>query len=143
MPPLYLYGAIGLMIVLRVLWPGAGLFPFPRNLAGAVVLLAGIALVLHVDRALARHGTTVKPHLETTTLITTGAFGYSRHPMYLGFALVLAGVAVLLGTATPWLVVPAYVLFMDAIFVRSEEAKLSIAFGETWLRYSTEVRRWI
>jgi len=143
MPPVYFYGAIGLMVVLRVLLPGAGLFPFPWNLAGVVVLLAGIVLVLHVDRVLARHGTTVKPHLETTTLITTGVFGYSRHPMYLGFALVLAGVAVLLGSATPWLVVPAYVLFMDATFIRLEETKLTRAYGETWLRYSTEVRRWV
>lgn len=143
MPPVYFYGAIGVMLVLHVLLPGAGLCPYPWNLLGGIVLLAGVALILRVDHVLAVNGTTVKPHLETTTLITTDAFGYSRHPMYLGFVLVLVGVVVLLGSLTPCLVVPAYILFMDATFIRHEEAKLASEFGEAWWRYSVEVRRWI
>lgn len=48
-------------------------------------------------------GTTVKPFQESTALITDGVFRLSRNPMYLGFVLVLTGIATLLGSLTPWL----------------------------------------
>jgi protein-S-isoprenylcysteine O-methyltransferase Ste14 len=142
MPPVYFYIAVFMMSALHVLLPGAGLFPFPWNLLGASLLSLGAAIVLMADRTLRVHGTTVKPHLETTTLITAGVFGLSRHPMYFGFALMLLGVAVLLGSSSPYLVLIAYVMFMDIVFVRFEEAKLSKTFGDAWLVYTSKVRRW-
>jgi protein-S-isoprenylcysteine O-methyltransferase Ste14 len=40
-------------------------------------------------------------------------FRLSRNPMYLGFALVLMGVAILLGSLTPWFIVPIFILLID------------------------------
>lgn len=143
MPPVYFYFAVGMMLALHFLLPGAGLFPFPWNLLGVAILSLGVAMVLIVDRSLKVNGTTVKPELESTILITTGVFGYSRHPMYFGFSLILAGMAALLGTSTSFLVLIMYVVLMDTIFVRFEEAKLANTFGDAWLAYTCKVRRWI
>jgi protein-S-isoprenylcysteine O-methyltransferase Ste14 len=42
--------------------------------------------------------TTVKPHEIPTSLEISGPFRISRHPMYLGMAAILLGVAIVLGS---------------------------------------------
>jgi protein-S-isoprenylcysteine O-methyltransferase Ste14 len=63
--------------------------------------------------------------------------------MYLGFVLILLGAAILAGSATPFLVVAMFFAFIDTVFVRFEEKKLSRTFGITWSAYMANVRRWI
>jgi protein-S-isoprenylcysteine O-methyltransferase Ste14 len=63
--------------------------------------------------------------------------------MYLGFVLIVSGVAVLLGSLTPYAAVTVFAIFLGRVFVTHEEAKLERSFGDSWLRYKQEVRRWI
>jgi protein-S-isoprenylcysteine O-methyltransferase Ste14 len=63
--------------------------------------------------------------------------------MYLGFVLILLGVAVLSGSATPFAVVIMFPVFVDTVFIRFEETKLGLTFGDDWLDYTAKVRRWI
>ncbi len=73
--------------------------------------------------------------------MTTGVLRASWGPMYLGFVLILLGVAVLAGSLTPFLVVLAFLAFMDAVFVRFKEKMLAQAFGVAWSDYRADVRR--
>ena len=143
LPPSFLYAAIVLMAVLHFALPVAAVIGYPWNLLGVAPLALGIALNLVADTAFKRHGTTVKPFEESTALITTGVFRISRHPMYLGMVLMLLGLAVLLGSATPFLVVVAFPFLMELVFVRTEERMLEETFGPAWLAYRHRVRRWI
>jgi protein-S-isoprenylcysteine O-methyltransferase Ste14 len=115
----------------------------PWNLLGLIPLLAGIWFNLVADSAFKKAGTTVKPFQESTTLITDGVFSFSRHPMYLGFELILAGVALLVRSLSPWLVVLIFPLLMERIFIQVEESMLADKFGSAWLEYKNKVRRWI
>ena len=63
--------------------------------------------------------------------------------MYLGFVLVLVGVALQLGTLTPWIVVLAFVVLMDVLFIRPEEDMLEETFGQAFLDYKRRTRRWL
>ena len=131
------------MLVLHFLFPGAKLITLPWNLLGAVPLVLGIAMNLIADRAFKKVGTTVKPYEESTTLITEGVFRMSRHPMYVGFVLILFGIAIFVGSLTPYAVILIFAILMGVVFIRVEERMLEETFGETWMEYKKKVRRWI
>jgi len=143
LPPTYLFVAIVVAAALYFLWPGPRVIGFPWNLLGLIPLVLGSALNLVADRAFKDHDTTVKPFLESSALITTGAFRACRHPMYLGFVLIVLGIALLMGTATPFLVAPALGTALELVFIRTEEKMLEERFGEEWLKYKARVRKWI
>jgi len=63
--------------------------------------------------------------------------------MYLGFVLILFGIAVLKGSLMPYVVLLVFAIFIDMIFIRFEEKKLGQTFGEAWLEYKKNVRRWV
>lgn len=107
-----------------LLFPVVQVIPLPWSLLGLVLLVAGLALNLITDNAFHKNNTTVKPFQESTVLIVDGVYRFSRHPMYLGFVLKLTGVAVILGSLTRWLVVPAFVAAMEIMFIRTEEKML-------------------
>ncbi|MBW1675582.1 MAG: isoprenylcysteine carboxylmethyltransferase family protein [Deltaproteobacteria bacterium] len=142
-PPVYLFLSIAIMVLLHFLLPGIKILALPWNLLGVIPLALGIVLNLVADRSFKKHETTVKPVEESTALITSGAFRLSRHPMYLGFVLILFGIAVLKGSLMPYVVLLVFAIFIDMIFIRFEEKKLGQTFGEAWLEYKKNVRRWV
>lgn len=143
LPPTYLLAFIIIMMALRFLLPMTMIVAFPWSLFGLVPLAAGILINLVADRAFTKAKTTVKPFEESTVLITDGAFRISRHPMYLGFVLILIGIAFIMGTLTPFIAIPVFAALMDIVFIRVEERMLEEEFGQTWREYKRGVRRWI
>lgn len=73
----------------------------------------------------------------------TGVFRVTRNPMYVGFVLILIGVAVLMGRLTPYIVIPIFAIVIDIVFIKAEERMLQEKFGESWSAYKKRVRRWI
>ena len=142
-PPVWLFLSIVIMVLLHFLAPIARVFEFPWRLLGILPLGLGIAINLLADREFKRHMTAVKPLEESTALISTGVFQLSRHPMYLGFVLILLGIASLAGSLSPYGVVLAFAFFMDIVFIRHEERDLEKSFGRDWLDYRDKARRWI
>jgi protein-S-isoprenylcysteine O-methyltransferase Ste14 len=63
--------------------------------------------------------------------------------MYLGFALILAGIAIVLGSLTPVLIIPLFVLAMDRWYISFEEQALAGKFGAAWQKYKLSTRRWL
>jgi protein-S-isoprenylcysteine O-methyltransferase Ste14 len=143
LPPTYLLLSIATMALLYLLIPVAKIAPYPWNLLGIFPFLAGISLNLLADTAFKREQTTVKPFEKSTSLVVTGAFRISRHPMYLGMTLILLGIAILMGTLTPLIVVAVFSILMEVVFVRTEERMLEEQFGATWLDYKKKVRKWV
>jgi len=131
------------MMLLHFLMPLYTVTPKPWNIIGIAPLLAGIFLNLVADRSIKKHGTTVKPFEESSTLITTGVFRLCRHPMYLGMVFILTGVAVLLGSLSPFIIIPIFAILMDRVFISAEESMLQSRFGNEWTRYKSTVRRWL
>jgi protein-S-isoprenylcysteine O-methyltransferase Ste14 len=142
-PLTYLLIAIVLVVLAHALLPLSAPIPAPWNLLGIIPLALGIALNLVADAALRRQRTTVKPFEASTALITTGIYRVSRHPMYLGMVLILAGIAVMLGTLAPFALVAAFTVLLERVFVRTEERMLAEQFGDAWEAYRRQVRRWI
>ena len=142
-PPVYLFLSIAIMLLLHFLLPLKKVLFFPLNLLGLILIALGIIINLVADRSFKKHKTTVKPFEVSRAFITTGIFRVSRHPMYLGFVLIIFGIAELMGSLTPFIVVFVFAIFMDIVFIRFEEKKLEDTFGKAWHEYKKNVRRWI
>jgi protein-S-isoprenylcysteine O-methyltransferase Ste14 len=143
LPPLYLLASIVAMVALHLLLPGMKLLSFPWSLLGVVPFVIGVILNLVADRAFKKYQTTVKPFEESSALVTDGVFRMTRHPMYLGFLLILLGLGLFMGSLIPFVAIPIFAVLMDLVFIRTEEKMLEEKFGQLWLRYRSEVRRWM
>lgn len=142
-PTHYLLIAILLMLTLNFLFPVKRIIPVPWIVFGFIPLAIGITINLIADKIFHQVNTTVKPFVESASLITEGVFRYTRNPMYLGFVFILAGIAFLFGSLSPWIIVPIFAIMMDFMFIRVEEGMLNVKFGSAWLKYKAKVRRWL
>jgi protein-S-isoprenylcysteine O-methyltransferase Ste14 len=90
-----------------------------------------------------RRGTPVHPFHQPTALVTDGAYRFTRNPMYLGLVAALLGTAVWLGSLTPFVVVPSFMVVMQELFIKHEERRLTEVFGQAYVEFRKRVRRWI
>jgi protein-S-isoprenylcysteine O-methyltransferase Ste14 len=84
-----------------------------------------------------------EPFHVPSTLVTTGPYHYSRNPIYLGVILLSLGFAVIIMSITVLICTVVLFLFFRRFFIRWEEEKLEEAFGEEYLAYKKQVRRWL
>ena len=87
--------------------------------------------------------TAICPTSESTSLVISGVYRLTRNPMYLGMLLMMAGVALWLGTLPFYFVTGVYFLIIDQVFCPFEEERLEGTFGGEYLLYQKNVRRWL
>ena len=143
LPPRLLKISLVAMTALHLLAPGSHWTAFPGSLFGFVPIALGLYLNWSAARRFKRLGTAILPNEDPTVLVTRGPFRISRHPMYLGMVMGLFGYAVLLGSLTPLLVVPAFLLLIDRRFMRKEESVLEESFGDEYEAYRGKTARWV
>lgn len=143
LPPVYFLMAIAAMAALHILAPSGAWNYWPWNSLGLVPIAAGLVFALLGSRRFRCADTTLYPFETSTLLVTDGVFGYSRNPMYLGMMLVLVGTVTVLGSATPFLVLPLFFAVIRWRFIRHEERSLSRQFGAAYHEYTRRVRRWL
>jgi protein-S-isoprenylcysteine O-methyltransferase Ste14 len=110
-------------------------------LSGALILL-GLGLIGYCARQFKRAQTSITPRRATSSIITKGPYRYSRNPIYLGFAITGAGIALAFNTCWMLLSVLAFVLIANKLVIEREEEYLEGKFGEAYLNYRRETRRW-
>ena len=142
-PPLLLLTAIVAMTSLHSVFPFARLIDGPWRFLGLMPALIGLGLNIWGSRLFEKRQTTIKPTGHSSTLVLEGAFLYTRNPMYLGMTLILIGIALGLGTLSPWLVIPIFVLGIQERFIKMEERKMESEFGAEYNAYKQKVRRWL
>ena len=143
MPPSWLLIAIIAMLILHFLFPIAWIIPPLWNLIGLVFLASGMVLNLIADNSFRQIGTTVKPYQESSSLVTRGVFQISRNPMYLGMVFILVGIALLLRSLSPFLMIIPFAILIDQTYIRVEERMLAATFGTSWEAYKAKTRRWL
>ena len=143
LPPVYFLAAMLVMSGLHFLLPIRHVLSGFWAYLGGTVIGASVVLAVVSAGLFDQHGTTIKPFEESTTLVITGPFKYSRNPMYLGLVGILVGLAFVLGTATPVVVIPVFVWLITRRFIVVEEAALAARFGDQYAAYKARVRRWL
>ena len=143
LPPVLYAAALATGLVLHFVFP-IQLLPQMLSLSlGIALILVSIVIVVSALRALARAKTTFDTRKATTAIVTDGPFRYSRNPMYLALTLLYLGIASLVNSL--WilvLVLPLIVLVQRGVIER-EERYLERKFGDDYLEYKRQVRRWI
>ncbi|MDQ5849119.1 MAG: isoprenylcysteine carboxylmethyltransferase family protein [Pseudomonadota bacterium] len=142
-PPVYFLVALLAMALFHRVFPIAQLYGAPYRYAGIVLMAGAIALVLWAALQFRRAGTPIRPFQPSTALVTSGPYLYTRNPMYLGMAGALLGAGVLMGSVTPFIVIPAFAGLINERFIQKEEALLEEKFGAAYVAYKARVRRWL
>jgi protein-S-isoprenylcysteine O-methyltransferase Ste14 len=142
-PPVYFVLTMLLMAALDRALPIMRIFSFTWARIGLVPIALGTFFCVYAYYGFARAGTPVVPFARATALVTTGLYRFTRNPMYLGLVLILAGVATMLGTLSPWLPLPLFLWIIQRRFVHCEERFLEELFGQQYLTYKRRVRRWL
>ena len=116
------------------LWapPGAGHAPAIHDLrAGAVIAAAGLLTIMGGMLALWRRGGGLPMNaFPPPRFVSSGIYGLVPHPIYGGFVLACAGVAVATGSASGlWLVTPTVAMGCAALVLGYELPDLHRRFG--------------
>ena len=116
-----------------------------RASAGIALILLGLGLVAVSIRSFVVAGTTPNPMQpkNATRLVTSGAYALSRNPMYVGDAVMLAGIAVWIGSVLNLVLIAAFVWYIDRFQIPAEEKALAEIFGNRYVTYRGKVRRWL
>lgn len=110
---------------------------------GGTVFAVGLALAIWSRLSLQKRGTPMETGKPTTAIVTDGAYGFSRNPIYLGMMLGQIGLAVGLNNA--WLfatAAPFYFVIRYGVIAR-EEAYLERKFGSDYGAYKARAPRWL
>jgi len=141
-PAVYLVATL-LGVGLQCLWPLGLVRPPEDRWIGAVLIANWAVLAALAIREFRCAGTTVMPTGEVSAFVTSGPFRFTRNPIYLGLALLQAGVAFVLGNAWVLLFVPLSIVVIDRVVIAGEERHLEAKYGAPYSAYRNRVRRWL
>ena len=112
-------------------------------IVGGPLILIGLVLFAAGVRNFSRAATPLPTNQPARVLVTTGIYGWTRNPIYLGFLLVYGGIGV--ATQSPWVLILTLPLAITVRYgvVAREEAYLERRFGDAYLDYKRRVRRWL
>jgi protein-S-isoprenylcysteine O-methyltransferase Ste14 len=105
-----------------------------------------ILAIFFISRSLfqfSRTKNTVITVKAATSLQTTGIFQKTRNPMYVGLLMVYVGLTCLIGNWWNVIFIPLLLIIIQEYVIKREEQYLSRAFGEDFIQYKQNVRRWI
>ncbi|MFC3615577.1 methyltransferase family protein [Lutimaribacter marinistellae] len=113
------------------------------DLVGGLLVGGGVVLMLLAVYELRRHRTTPIPHNTPSTMVQSGIYSRSRNPIYLGDALILAGLILRFDAVLSLPLIPILVWILERRFIIPEEDRLRRTFRADYARYERKTRRWI
>jgi protein-S-isoprenylcysteine O-methyltransferase Ste14 len=137
-------GTVTVAIPALLLWLGGANVQPETAVAGAVLVAAGLVLVIWTARLFVKVGRgTLAPWDPTSRLVVLGPYRYVRNPMITGVGLILAGEALFFRSW--WIAIElAVFLAVNAIyFPLVEEPGLRRRFGAEYEEYCSRVPRWL
>lgn len=137
LPPVWLF-----LFAIVAYTTGNGATEFMR-MSGVALMFAGIILTAVASFELRKQQTTIVPHRVPDAIVTTGVYRFSRNPIYLADAIILAGVSIYAGSVLGVLLVIAFCWVITRRFIVDEEARLTEHFGPAFAEYSKQTRRWL
>ena len=142
-PPILLLIHIFVSFLLNWLLPLP--FDFPEVLVwiGYALVVIGLGLAASAVNQLMRAHTTLDPHGSVTAIVTSGPYGFSRNPIYLGFVCLLIGFSFIFRNYWGLILAPVLMTSLYLLVIQHEEVYLEKKFGEGYTSYKSQVRRWL
>lgn len=144
MPPVWLSG------FLVIAWVQAAEYPMDlgfgetwADLLGGLLVGGGLLIIVMAAMEFRRYKTTIVPHETPERLIQSGIFKRSRNPIYLGDALILAGLILRWDAVLSLPLIPVFVWVIEKRFILTEEDRMRRKFRMEFARYCEKTRRWV
>ncbi|TSD00610.1 MAG: hypothetical protein Greene101449_82 [Candidatus Peregrinibacteria bacterium Greene1014_49] len=134
---------IALAITLDQFLPVRVVIDYPFTTLGVLPIVAGVLQFSWCVSLFTNAKTELAPGGMPTTLVTSGPYRYTRNPIYLANMLVLLGTCVMLGSLSPFIVIPLFFLVVNTFIIPFEERRLHSIFGEDYAAFQRRVRRWL
>jgi protein-S-isoprenylcysteine O-methyltransferase Ste14 len=113
------------------------------SILGILVFIASAVFARWAFITMKSAGTSASPRETSKNLTTFGPFKYSRNPIYVAMTGLYIGFALIINAIWPFVVlVPLLVVMQWGVILR-EEQYLALQFGEEYLNYKKNVRRWL
>ena len=122
---------------------GVGLDLELRRGLALVLIVGGLFLDGMAAGLFRRRGTAVEPWKPSTVLVHEGPYRFSRNPIYVGFAVTYAGLAVGMDSALALFLLLPCLAVVDQFVIQREERYLAAKFGADYDAYRRKVRRWL
>ncbi|XOV79649.1 MAG: methyltransferase family protein [Aestuariibacter sp.] len=118
--------------------------PYANTVSG-LFLLMGLLVISAGVYEFRRFKTTVNPLSpeQATNMVRSGIFSFSRNPMYLGMLFILIATVINMFHLLTLMLIPAFVLYMNAFQIKPEERILKAQFGQEYEQYLLTTRRWL
>lgn len=143
LPPIAVLLSIVCMILLDKWLPIQHVLLPPWTDVGIVFILIGLYTVFSTSRLIKNLDTEIHTFKNPRLLITTNLFAFSRNPIYLGFTSLLLGIAICLGSLSPFLLAVNFFCLANFWYIPFEEKKMESTFGDKYNNYKKKVRRWL
>jgi protein-S-isoprenylcysteine O-methyltransferase Ste14 len=128
---------------LRPVWSPVHPSPNLTLAVGLTIFALGMAIAGWGWLTFRKARTTTIPGEASSELVTWGPYRFSRNPMYVGLAVAYVGEACILRQIWPLLLLPLVVAYVNWVVIPVEQARLTEVFGDRYVRYREQVRRWL
>lgn len=144
-PPVLFLSAILSGWLLQKAWPltWPGLNDPPAKFIGWAFVVGGFGIAIWALATMMRQSAEFRPHAEATVLVTSGPFRRFRNPMYLGYAMILLGLADAAQNVWIAMMTPVFMVAVTWLAILPEERHLDAKFGDAYRSYKERTRRWI
>ncbi|MCW5962258.1 MAG: isoprenylcysteine carboxylmethyltransferase family protein [Pyrinomonadaceae bacterium] len=145
-PPLIYFCGLALGGIIHWFFP-RHIFPAEfgamTKIAGALLIVAGLGLILIARSKMQKAQTNIEPWKPTKAIISDGIYSVSRNPIYAAMIIIYFGATLIVNSV--WFVpfLPVVILAMHYGVILREEKYLERKFGDEYLAYKNRVRRWI
>jgi protein-S-isoprenylcysteine O-methyltransferase Ste14 len=115
------------------------------NMISVIFLLFGLGIFSAAVQSFKKHKTTINPLSpdKASSLVNSGIFSYSRNPMYLGMLLILLSVSFKFNISGGLFISFLFKIYITRFQIIPEEEAMAKLFGEEFITYKNQTRRWI
>lgn len=144
-PPIIMLLTAFLMWFISPDWSSYYLNSNVKYIVMAILFICGISIditgLLHFRKA----QTTINPLSpeKASHLVIDGIYRLTRNPMYLGMVLLLLSWAIYLTNYLAFAFLPLFTVYITQFQIKPEEKILTGIFGNEFINYQQQVRRWI
>jgi len=113
-----------------------------QNIGFVLILIAfifGLGAIIEFRKA----HTTLDPHGSVSSVASSGVYRITRNPIYLCFLFIIIGFPLNFGNFWGLILSPLFIITMNNLVIKNEEAYLEKKFKEQYTGYKSHVRRWL
>lgn len=142
-PPHIAFSVLFLALIIDHLHPEFRFIFGGYRYIGVLIFILGLSMTFTSFYLFRKNKTPILPGQKPTFMVVSGAYKFTRNPMYLGVTMALAGVAVYIGNLLAFISPIIFFMATNFFYVPREEKLMEQLFGKKYLDYRKKVRRWL